>query len=105
MLIGKGKGNDIAPLFRPWSGEFTSFTVQEALTAVINLPPCPGFHQIPAFTLSVFELSACQVAQYSCVLSQVPGWISEFQILGTQCSVDPHQSSGGGSCHTVACTG
>ena len=37
-----------------------------------NLPSCvPGYHNIPAFILSVSELSACQMKQHSCVLSQV----------------------------------
>jgi len=51
---------------------------------VNNLPShVPGFHQIPAFILSVSELSACQMAQYSCVLSRACGWVSKLQILGT----------------------
>ena len=41
----------------------------------------PGFCQIPAFTLPVSELFACQVVQYSCILSQVCSWISQLQIL------------------------
>ena len=49
-----------------------------------NHPTCvPYFHQIPAFTLSVSELSPCQVAQYSHVLSKVHGLVSKYEILGT----------------------
>jgi len=63
---------------------------------------CPGFHQNPAFTLSVSEPSVCLAAQCSCVLSQGYGWVSKLQILGTQHSSDTHWSSELGSCCAVA---
>lgn len=36
---------------------------------------------------------------------RVAGWVSNLQTLGTQCGVDPHWSSGGGSHHTLAGAG
>lgn len=65
MLMGRGQ-NGVA-LLSCQSGELTVATLQEALSEeqIITLLGSPA-----SFTLFVSELSACQMAQYSCVLSQ-----------------------------------
>lgn len=46
-----------------------------------HLSCVPVFCHIPAFTLPVSELSACQVAPHFYVSSQVSGWVSKLQVL------------------------
>lgn len=71
-----------------------------------NQPCVPYFHQIPNFTLCFTKLSACQVVQHSCVLSQV--WlcfkIPHFRDTPTRWH-GPALILSGSSCCTVASAG
>ena len=101
MLMG-GVKNGIRPLCSLERGVYAGQRSACPYRRVNSLPPCAlSFHPIHAFNLC---LSHWQCSAPLFYLSQVPDWVSKFQILGTLHRPGPALILWGGFQFTVAHT-